>query len=83
MLVVARRRGPDGVDRSAVSGLCGLIVAGHEVPVVPGVFDRRIDWHDPTTAARDLYETLHRWDDGSMSGIYVVLPPDNDDWRGA
>ena len=59
----------------------GLIVAGHHVADLPGVFDRRVDWTDPARAARDLYATLHHWDDGSLTVILVVLPPDVDAWR--
>jgi L-threonylcarbamoyladenylate synthase len=81
MLVVATDEVPTSWVGTPPAGLCGLIVAGYEVPIVPGVFDRRVDWLDPTIAARELYETLHRWDDGLMNGIYVVLPPDDDTWR--
>ena len=59
----------------------GLIVAGHDVPIIADVFARRIDWLDPATAARELYATLHLWDDGSLHVIHVVLPPDVDAWR--
>ena len=59
----------------------GLIVAGHDLPFVAGRFDRRIDWTDPARASQELYATLHLWDDGSLSAIDVVLPPDNDAWR--
>lgn len=66
--------------RAPVTGF-GLMVAGHPVPETPGVFDRRIDWADPDSAARALYATLRQWDDGSLSVILVVLPPENDAWR--
>ncbi len=58
-----------------------LIVAGQEIPPLPGAFDRRVDWSDPVEAARDLYLTLRQWDDGSVALILVVLPPDVDAWR--
>jgi L-threonylcarbamoyladenylate synthase len=60
----------------------GLIVAGpHSVPFVSGVYDERVDWRDPEIAARELYATLHRWDDRKIHRIDVVLPPQDDDWR--
>jgi L-threonylcarbamoyladenylate synthase len=59
----------------------GLIVAGHTVPAGVGRPSVRVDWADPSQAARELYETLHRWDDGTLDGILVVLPPDDDAWR--
>jgi len=58
-----------------------LIVVGQSIPATPGLYDERVDWADPVTAARELYATLHRWDDESVHRIDVVLPPDNDAWR--
>jgi L-threonylcarbamoyladenylate synthase len=64
---------------------CGLIVAGRRFPWLWGLgtaFKRRVYWTDPRRAARELYSTLHDWDDGSLRGIYVVLPREgNDAWR--
>ena len=62
-------------------GKTALIVAGHRVLPTPGVYDERVDWTDPTSAALELYATLHRWDDESIDRIDVVLPPDDDAWR--
>jgi L-threonylcarbamoyladenylate synthase len=60
----------------------GLIVAGRSVPFTPGTYPERVDWSDPETAARELYATLHRWDDLGIDRIDVVLPPEGDDsWR--
>jgi L-threonylcarbamoyladenylate synthase len=59
----------------------GLIVAGHDVPPGAGSPAARVDWQDPVLAARELYETLHAWDEMSLAGIYVVLPPPDDAWR--
>ena len=56
-------------------------MAGQDVAEIPGVFDQRIDWPDPISASRELYATLHRWDDESISQVFVVLPPDDDAWR--
>lgn len=58
-----------------------LIVAGHRISGIHGVYDFRVDWFDPAEAARELYATLHRWDDESVHRIDVVLPPDDDAWR--
>jgi L-threonylcarbamoyladenylate synthase len=59
----------------------GLIVTGHDVPPGAGSLAARVDWQDPVLAARELYETLHAWDELSLAGIYVVLPPPDDAWR--
>jgi L-threonylcarbamoyladenylate synthase len=60
-----------------------LLVAGRRVPETPGVYFERVDWHEPAEAARQLYATLHRWDDLDVHRIDVVLPPGEDDtWQG-
>jgi L-threonylcarbamoyladenylate synthase len=58
----------------------GLIVAGHDVPAGVGLPRFRVDWHDPIEAARDLYSTLHQWDEAGLPFVYVVLPPAEDRW---
>jgi hypothetical protein len=73
--VVVRETGPTTARN-------GLIVAGQSLPFVPGVYTERVDWLDPEQAARELYATLHRWDETAFDRIDVVLPaPDNDAWR--
>jgi len=59
----------------------GLIVIGHDLPATEGRVVCRVDWPNPVIASRDLYETLRRWDDGSLDLIDVVPPPDTDAWR--
>lgn len=60
----------------------GLLVAGHEVPLGVGSPAFRIDWSDPNVAARELFSTLHLWDEAKLNIIYVVLPPADDAWLG-
>jgi L-threonylcarbamoyladenylate synthase len=74
---------PDEIPNSPLGTAVrtGLIVAGRAVPFVPGVFEVRVDWPDPETAARALYATLHEWDERGLGRIDVVLPPDVDAWR--
>jgi L-threonylcarbamoyladenylate synthase len=57
-----------------------LLVAGHVVPADLGVPIDRVDWLDPAQAARELYATLHRWDDELIDVILVILPPNEDAW---
>jgi L-threonylcarbamoyladenylate synthase len=63
------------------AGRYGLIVAGHEFPGDSFSPTVRLDWDDPAVAARELYATLHEWDDEGIEAIYVVLPPNVDAWR--
>ena len=58
-----------------------LLIAGHSLPPHLGNPVLRVDWLDPSLAARTLYATLHRWDDSDLDAIYVVLPPETDPWR--
>ena len=63
-------------------GRAGLIVAGQSLTVASNAYTERIEWLDPLEAGRELYGTLHRWDDASFERIDVVLPDAEDDaWR--
>jgi L-threonylcarbamoyladenylate synthase len=59
----------------------GLIVAGHDLRQDIGSPTFRVDWRDPARSARELYSTLHRYDEAGLSIIYVVLPPNDDAWQ--
>jgi L-threonylcarbamoyladenylate synthase len=59
----------------------GLILPGRAVPIEIGSPAVRVDWPDPATAARELYDTLHRWDEEKLLCIYAVCPPDDVAWR--
>jgi L-threonylcarbamoyladenylate synthase len=58
----------------------GLVVAGRHLPPDIGAPTSRIDWTEPVQAARELYSTLHRWDDEGLLFIFAVLPPNEDAW---
>ena len=58
----------------------GLIVVGQNFDAEIGEPTLRVDWHEPTQASRDLYQILHAWDDGHLDLIYVVMPPESDEW---
>ena len=59
----------------------GLMVVGQTISEVIDGTTARVDWLDPHEAERAIYETLHRWDDGRLDVIHVVMPPDRDEWR--
>jgi L-threonylcarbamoyladenylate synthase len=59
----------------------GLMVAGHDAILSGPLPTACVEWLEPAEAARELYDTLHNWDDGALDVIYVVLPPDTEDWR--
>ncbi len=59
----------------------GLLVAGHETVMFEQRPLKYVEWLDPLRAANELYDTLHQWDDGSLDMIFIVLPPDTEDWR--
>lgn len=59
-----------------------LIVAGRRVGIEPGVYDEVAMWDEPRVAERELYATLHRFDEVGVRRIDVVLPPiQSDAWR--
>lgn len=62
-------------------GKVALITAGRLVGPTGDLYDDRVDWAVPEVAARELYATLHRWDEEGVHRIEVVLPPDDDAWR--
>lgn len=66
--------------REPVHGF-GLIVAGHRVPAEVGSSRVRVDWMEPEAAARELYATLHHWDELGVPYVLVVMPPHDDEWR--
>jgi L-threonylcarbamoyladenylate synthase len=59
----------------------GLMIIGQRLPSDLGQPAARVDWETPGQAERALYETLHRWDDGSLDLIVAVPPPDEESWR--
>jgi L-threonylcarbamoyladenylate synthase len=57
-----------------------VVFAMPELADLPGSAER-VDLKDPETAGRFLYSTLHRFDEGALELIVVVMPPDSPEWR--
>ncbi|WZO97901.1 L-threonylcarbamoyladenylate synthase [Isosphaeraceae bacterium EP7] len=68
----------EGVARAEQEAGVGLLVIGRTVERGSGTI---LSLETPEQAARELYATLHAWDELGLSRIVIVPPPDLPEWR--